>query len=848
MIRMFGLMTDTIAIHQTLLLPTPKGVKSTPLNVDGYAVVNSDSLHNVMSNITDSLSCQQHTLEVMAAKVNEISENGAGYNDSIGIIAIPLLIALLAFAFPFLYNAMVRVNDKYASKQITGMFESTMAFRHLEKFSWIVVSVLILIGFSTLFKYHGLPYVPTAIINWLGVICSSIYAVIAIVIINQCFEYNKPPRVLQLICNKYVKEKKAQTRRKSFYQHLWKVLRLAFWKDAKWKEQKKKEMYYKLSIYDEVIETRHNERLAELAQYAIKEKNEQLLWEILTIVDGITQDEKKEWKETFIKNGTVGYAEPIYKTRSFYQSLARYYARSEPDKQIEERIIWRWLGAFSKALIPVDQEIGFVVAAVIHATETGHLAFFERYVDQSARSFKFIPHLSDIAFIRTGNVNCQHNTWKEVRKLWMDIRELHYLMAAYLFSKRNYGIIKSLLADRSISFERLYPIEATEVLLLFVKCKALNYGRSDFGVWRGDDLFGTDPEKDMLEKYTATMLLLCPSPTESAFASGKELDEINKFRPALLSYANWLKSNSELSILYPQIKEANFDNIYDSCIRIFDETKKLGYIEDTNHKVCLGWWQKCKLFIGDLLKCDKEKGSRSNIPDIFSAKVDKTHLEAFIYQIRCVFYNKKWMYCEQIEPDLTNMQRLDTLGTYSTLINKGYVNSFNIDEDGSYLFHIVNKLFEERSCYLMCAVFQKMEQHPLIVNYKSLETAVGQILGKEADKYMVIDFDSHSYMHMRVDYDGKKCLGADYMKVHLEMNDHLSDIDIVRDFLGSLLIVKKEDMPILAEDKYGDDAEIAIEDVSNKEEGLAAVRVDITPRYTMWYRNAKCYKVVIERK
>ena len=264
--------------------------------------------------------------------------------------------------------------------------------------------------------------------------------------------------------------------------------------------------------------------------------------------------------------------------------------------------------------------------------------------------------------------------------------------------------------------------------------------------------------------------------------------------------------------------------------------------------MCLGWWQKSKLFIGDLLKCNKEKGSCSNIPDIFSAKIDKTHLDAFIYQIRCVFYNKKWMYCEQIEPELTNMQRLDALGTYSTLINKGYVNSFNIDEDGSHLFYIVNKLFEERSCYLMCAAFQKMELNPLSVNYKSLETSVGQILGKEADKYVVIDFDSHSYMHMRVDYDGKKCLGADYMKVHLEMNDHLSDIDIVRDFLGSLLIVKKEDMPILAEDKYGDDAKVAIEDVSERKEGLAAVRVDITPRYTMWYRNAKCYRVVIERK
>lgn len=136
-------MTDTIAIHQTLLLPATKGVKSTPLDVDGYAVVNSDSLHNVISNISDSLSRRHHTLEVMAAKVEEISESGAGFNDSIGIIAIPLLISLFAFAFPLLYNAMIRVNDKYASKQIASMFESTipqMCFTLTERKTRLIIS------------------------------------------------------------------------------------------------------------------------------------------------------------------------------------------------------------------------------------------------------------------------------------------------------------------------------------------------------------------------------------------------------------------------------------------------------------------------------------------------------------------------------------------------------------------------------------------------------------------------------------------------------------------------------------------------------------------------------------
>ena len=52
-------MTDTLSIHQSLLMPASKGVKATPMDVDGYVVFNNDSLSNVLDGIKGALTEQQ---------------------------------------------------------------------------------------------------------------------------------------------------------------------------------------------------------------------------------------------------------------------------------------------------------------------------------------------------------------------------------------------------------------------------------------------------------------------------------------------------------------------------------------------------------------------------------------------------------------------------------------------------------------------------------------------------------------------------------------------------------------------------------------------------------------------
>lgn len=830
---------DTLQVH----LITVKGTG----DIHGQIVTDYGNLDGVLSGIRDSMYIQGRTIDSIGATLNSISENGVGYDDSISVIAIPLIIGLFAFAFPFLFDAATHINSKYASKEITAMFESTLSFKFLKPFSIAVAAYLVLAGFSTLFKSQGWIHFPPAVINWVGTAFSGLYATLLLGIISQCFEYNKPHVVLQLIANRYSEDKTKQRRRIHRYKIRWKIQRYMFWKDNKWKQEIKRGCRIKLACYDDYYERVHDERLVDLAKYSIREHNEQLFWEVLKVVDEFTQKEKAEWREDFIKKGTVGYACPIIKTRSFYQSLIKYYAQINDDKNIEERILWRWLGAFSKALIPVDQEFGMIVSSVVHATESGHIVFFERYVSQSARSYSFITRLSDVAFVIGCDADCQLKTWEEKRKLWRDVRKLHYLMAAYLFSKRHFVIVRSLMVDRSVPSERLYPVEATDVLLLYIRCKADHYSASDFGVWRGNDIFGSEPDENMLERYTAAMLLLLGEPSEPVLASVKELAEIKKHRNTLLSYANWLKNDSELTNLYPQIKTSDFNLIYDSCIDLFEKTKYCGCLDMGNNVISLGWWKKMRFFIWDSLKCEKEKNDSSSVSDIFSAKIDKEHLDAFVYQIRCVFYNKEWMYCEHVKSDLTNRKKLCAIGTYSAFVNKGFVNSFNIEEDGRYLFHKIRRLYEARSCYLMCSAFNKMEDNNIKVNHNTLEVTIKQILGKNAGNYVVIDFDSHCYMFMSLDYKEKKCYGADYVKVHIDMNDFLSDTELIGKYKERMVIVKKEDMPVLVEDVTGSDAIVDIVDVSKKEDGFAAVKINITPEYTMWYKKVSYYKLVMEK-
>lgn len=106
-----GMMLDTVQIHQSLVIPASKGVKTIPVDVDGYAVINNDSLQDALCGIRDTLCKQQEVVDQISAKLNEICTYGIGFDDAISDITIPLIIALFAFAFPFLFTVITHINN-----------------------------------------------------------------------------------------------------------------------------------------------------------------------------------------------------------------------------------------------------------------------------------------------------------------------------------------------------------------------------------------------------------------------------------------------------------------------------------------------------------------------------------------------------------------------------------------------------------------------------------------------------------------------------------------------------------------------------------------------------------------
>ena len=46
----------------------------------------------------------ERSLDIIETKLQDILDYGVGYSDVVGQIAFPLLIALFAFAFPFLFS------------------------------------------------------------------------------------------------------------------------------------------------------------------------------------------------------------------------------------------------------------------------------------------------------------------------------------------------------------------------------------------------------------------------------------------------------------------------------------------------------------------------------------------------------------------------------------------------------------------------------------------------------------------------------------------------------------------------------------------------------------------------
>ena len=98
--------------------------------------------HSMQSNFDiDTTMTNSKRIESQIHNLHDnICVNDIGYSDIVSVISIPLIIALFAFSFPFIFQTINHINDKYASKHISTLFRTSI--KH--KLFWIINSLSII--------------------------------------------------------------------------------------------------------------------------------------------------------------------------------------------------------------------------------------------------------------------------------------------------------------------------------------------------------------------------------------------------------------------------------------------------------------------------------------------------------------------------------------------------------------------------------------------------------------------------------------------------------------------------------------------------------------------------------
>ena len=113
----------------TIVTDSNKILVDSVLKIQQEYSASIDSIRDVATRVEEVHGVQYAQLDSIQSQIQAIAENGVGYNDVVSHIAFPLIIALFAFAFTYLFSVITRINDKYNSEHISKMFKKSWSYR-----------------------------------------------------------------------------------------------------------------------------------------------------------------------------------------------------------------------------------------------------------------------------------------------------------------------------------------------------------------------------------------------------------------------------------------------------------------------------------------------------------------------------------------------------------------------------------------------------------------------------------------------------------------------------------------------------------------------------------------------
>ncbi len=729
-----------------------------------------DSIDMVASQIADGQRALYDEMGAIQTQLRSISDYGIEYGDVVGHITLPLIVALFAFAFPFLFTVISHVNNKYESEYTTRLFSAELWYKWFLRGAAICAGYLVVAGILSLSLSGNAHRIFMVVLNWTSVIVAGGYAAIILFFVRTCLDYNNPQRVMERIdlrFNRYT----VRARGNQFSEYAAENFRIR--------------------------------RLVDLCRYALRKKDDVLFQSIIYKVKTLPHQNKKS----------------IYHNFVFFEEVAESYMYSPYNSKIEETLMMYWFLTFNKSESPNRAFIYSMLGKMVAAVKQGRFSLFETYWNNAKHGFRFIDDLSVISYVGGHNTQEQERVEKATRSTLRELYEMHYIAFAFLFSEGYTDVVKMLLNNDALGGNKLLPSRGISVLKMYALCKKHQMPEGRFNYMMSDEVIGENADSEMLEKFTAMLLLIASHEVEDYMCMVKEehLNAIVAAKDKLVKYGKMWQNDEELGNHHPQIKNLDISRMLQDYVKRLEKVSKA---------------------IG-----------------IYSAQLDEEIKEKIdAAYLNLLYGNQKYVLDDMVGENEEAKDRTISMGEYTyTSYKQLFTEKWELDYNLELFSQ--SRVFQSRYLYMVYYAIRNMKINEAEVLITDLGKWIEEYMHGKGEEYIVIETGSASLLLMELDHSESTSLNhwkfkkAAYRHYDLSTSWYMRDMEEVKSFDNTVIVMKKKELPYVQceTDSYG--PHVIYEDESNMKEAEALVRITVNPNLLARYsKDAEVVRIKVVRK
>lgn len=759
-------------------------------------------------------------------KLDHIINYGIGYNDWIGYIAIPLIIALFAFSFPFIFNEVNRINNKYNSFIITEIFRNKMEYKGFFFFNTLCILLLFLYGLNSLILTDKIRIIFFNYSNWILFIFSLLYSIVVLKFVYLCIAFNNPFRLINLISS-YIHSNLRKIKFNLKKQYLYKSITRFFSKNAKLKKAYYQASYnFSYQITTSIFEDKVRSILSALvnsyvdtAEISVFSHTINKGMEILNELESQYSNNKKQYSFKFLED------------------IIKHYVASDSQLEIMDTLFLKLFSIYDKSQLVSEIDLGYTVRCVSYLSKYHFKIYISHYLEISSYSFSFVQNYSRRLYIEGKNQNTIDKAIINSRKNMDMIKNFHYLLLGKIFKDNNYEVFRYFSnVDKNMSY--VFPLNNVEVLYTFVRTSELIDKEGKF--FKAYELKWLFLEEinihEILKELTVIMLFLTSSSSHynPLILNMDFLRMMTKKRKELTEAFIKISKNKELIEVFPSLKDCDFDLLFNLCIINACFIHK-GIIPPPSIKNAN--IQKTSFLLKDI----QEKLFNLVIEPENYRLLENTFIEHFSnFNSNLKEELKKYF---RINIKTSNSNKIIDINPINFKISSKIIE--NQDILFNVLFNIRTVINEKLKSRILYATLEILRGYSICyknVSADNINSFLESKIKGDPKKYIMIDNFS-PYTNFMYGNICTKTLPLDTIPTfkveRLLQIRGLENLNIVNFFKECLILVKKEDMPVIA----GLDQAVGIEFTQEVKEFF--IKIEIVPGLKLLYKESG--KIIVIR-